>query len=79
MVAARPDDCWVRSVAECAAAAAVAAASLRVVLPVGPAGSEEYRMVVPCWSDPSVGPCGEVDPSEDAYRDRCRSPGAVLD
>lgn len=77
VVATRPDDCWVRSVAECAAA--VAAVSPRVVLPVGPAGSEEYRTVVPYWSDPSVGPCGGVDPSEDAYRDRCRSPGAVWD
>lgn len=77
MVATRPDDCWVRSAAECAAAAA--AVVLRVVPPVDPAGSEEYRMVVPCWSDPSVGPCGEVDPSGDACRDHCRSPGAVLD
>lgn len=77
VVAARPDDCWVRSVAECVAA--VVAASLRAVLPVDPADSEECRMVVPYWSDPSVGPCGEVDPSEDAYRDRCRSPGAVWD
>lgn len=74
MVATRPDDCWAPSVAECAAAA-VAAAGHRV----DPAGSEGYRTVVPYWSDPSVGPCGEVDPSEDAYRDRCRSPGAVLD
>lgn len=79
MVATRPDDCWVRSVAECAAAVAAVAGHHRVVPPVGPAGSEEYRTVVPCWSDPSVGPCGGVDPSEDAYRDRCRSPGAVLD
>lgn len=78
MVATRPDDCWVRSVAECAAAA-VAAAGHRVVPPVDPAGSEGYRTVVPYWSDPSVGPCGGVDPSEDAFRDRCRSPGAVLD
>lgn len=77
MVATRPDDCWVRSVAECAAA--VAAADLRVVPPADPAGSEEYRKVVPYWSDPSVGPCGEVDPSGDAYRDRCHSPGAVWD
>lgn len=78
VVAARPDDCWVRSVAVCAAAA-VAAVDPRVVPPVDIADLEEFRMVAPCWLDPSVGPCGGVDPSGDAYRARCHSPGAVWD
>lgn len=71
--ATRPDDCWARSVAVCAAVAATV--DLRAV----PAGSEEYPMAVPCWLDPLVGPCGGADPSAGAYRGRYRSPGAVSD
>lgn len=68
VVATRPDDYWVRSVAVCAAAV-----DLRVV-PAVPAGSEEYPMAVPCSL---VGPCGVVGPLAGACRGRYRSPGAV--
>lgn len=74
VVATRPDDCWVRSVAVCAAAGVDLPAG-----PAGPAGSEEYPMGGPCWWAPSAGPCGVVDPSAGAYRDRYRSLGVVWD
>lgn len=72
VVATRPDDCWVRSVAVCAAAGVD-----RRAVPVVPAGSEEYPTGVPCWWAPLAVPCGVVDPSAGACRDRCRSPGVV--